>query len=83
MAEAATWAFGLPISASVKRNWRFKFVNSMVSMSTMWRSGMPKRAKVFTISHPSPPAPRIRILTLSRLIGGEGVMLLLGIFLLD
>lgn len=44
---------------------------------------MPKRAKVFTISHPSPPAPRMRILTLSRLIGGGGDAIAGGIFLLD
>src|SRR5271154_2817419 len=51
-----------------KRNCRFKFETSMVSMSMTWISLNPDRARFLSISHPSPPAPMTKILYVLRLV---------------
>ncbi len=65
----------LPTSLWRNRNWRFKLLISIVSMSMTWMFLKPMRAKFFSSSHPSPPAPITRILHLSRMneiISGDG-----------
>lgn len=51
-----------------KRNCRFRFVRSIVSMSMTCISRKPLKARPFSSSHPRPPAPRTRTFaSLSRL----------------
>jgi len=46
-----------PTSDSRKRNWRFRFVMSIVSRSITSTFGMLDMARSLRISHPNPPAP--------------------------
>lgn len=59
---AATVAFGWPMCSFLKRNWRWRLVTSMVSISTRsMLSSKGSELKTFRSSHPIPPAPKRRI----------------------
>jgi len=58
----------LPISDFRNKNYRFKFVSSIVSISTIDSYLKPIKTRFFKISHPKPPAPTINICNYSYII---------------
>jgi len=65
----ATAALELPTFSFLKRNYLFKFETSMLSSSVTYNlpfgpQAIPKRANIFTYSHPRAPAPTKNVLTL-------------------
>ena len=58
--SAAMIAFDFPMSCGRNKNWRFRLLTSMVSISMTSIFLNPLSARSFSSSHPSPPAPRTK-----------------------